>query len=265
MTGNWTNTNPTLDQALSDDYNYGSWQQCSLMGDASSTADLGLASGGGGITMHRMSNPWTVPSVSSPVIGYCVTKMDLLTYNNNTGIMGGLEFLLGTLTVSGNSFSAGPGMPIRTVRGTSLQLGSMMAFAVVKTSLGGATTPTLTFTYTNQSGTTGQTGTIVLPTNPTVNSAFLLNYRLASGDTGIQAVTNMSISAGTSGVINIYGFMVMSMGGQSTASGGSGQVLETQSTPLPKILCVPNDTIAFYVMGNGGSQFMCHLTATPET
>jgi hypothetical protein len=59
----------------------------------------------------------------------------------------------------------------------------------------GATQVTATVSYTNQAGTAGQSGTCVIPASPVAGEMFPI--ALASGDTGVQAVASVTLSAST--------------------------------------------------------------------
>lgn len=67
----------------------------------------------------------------------------------------------------------------------------------------GATACTATVKYTNQAGTSGQTGTVYIPASAKI--AEMLPIALASGDTGVQAVASvqLSVSTGTAGSFGI--------------------------------------------------------------
>lgn len=60
----------------------------------------------------------------------------------------------------------------------------------------GTGSPTATIKYTNQAGTTGQTGTVVLVASAKVGEMFPV--ALASGDTGVQAVASVQLSSAQS-------------------------------------------------------------------
>jgi len=59
---------------------------------------------------------------------------------------------------------------------------------------------TFTATYTNQAGTTGQTATLV---TAGTTIGLMQQFNLASGDTGVRAVTNIVCSAVLTGTVNL--------------------------------------------------------------
>lgn len=67
----------------------------------------------------------------------------------------------------------------------------------------GVTSVTATVKYTNQAGTSGQTGTCVIPASAKAGEMFPV--ALASGDTGVQAVASVQLSAstGTAGAFGV--------------------------------------------------------------
>jgi hypothetical protein len=178
-------------------------------------------------------------------------------------MMGALEYTLGTLTVSGNSFSAGVTMPTKTVMGTSLQTATVEPMLVVTAALT-ATNPVVTITYTDQDGNTGATAVLTLPSNTLINSAFRIAPYLANGDTGIQAVTNISISTGTVGSLAVMGLLVVNAT-QSTNASGFGMVSPLEQ-PIPIYLWEAGEKIAFYRYGVASTTYgFIHLTAVAET
>jgi len=124
-----------------------------------------------------------------------------------------------------------------------------VAFLVVTTTLTGATTPVLTITYKNQAGTGSKTATLTLPSNPVVNSAFIINPHLASGDSGVQDITNLSISTGTGGVIKIYGALILGKTYDQSNGGGAGNGIDPLVSNEEMWLCETNDVIGFYTLG----------------
>jgi hypothetical protein len=180
----------------------------------------------------------------------------------NTMVICGIEYLLGTLTVSGNSYSAGVSMPTKTVKGVSTQTAASYAFAVVTTNLT-VTAPVLTVNYTNQAGTTGRSCTLTLPNSPVSSTAFFLNANLQSGDSGIRTLsaTGMSISTGSAGVIKLYGVLPL--------SSSSGAVGASCFTPDPLTVSeVPykieaSENINFY-RSSGNTLLIAALNFVPS-
>ena len=199
----------------------------------------------GRISAQRYPNSLVMPTMGGSVSGAYITTARMFQEDVGTMLMMGLEVPLGTLTVSGNSFAAGSTMPQRDIPGyTSVQLSSMITMIEVSTVLAGATTPTLTITYTDQDGNTGQSAVLVLPTNPALSSAYMVTPHLAAGDTGVRAVTNMSISTGSSGVLKAYGLVPLHM---SNAGVGS-QPMSPDTLTAPRLLVklLAGDILSFY-------------------
>lgn len=212
----------------------------------------------GGATITRYAQTISLPTFGSGVTGAHLTYCRMAALTSNVSMMIGIEYNLGTLTVSGNSYVDGVAMPTKTVAGSSITTAASYVMAVVTTTLS-ATTPVLTFNYTNQAGTTGRSGTITLPTNAAVGSAFLLTPHLQSGDTGIRNLSasgpnGLSISAGTSGVVSVRGVLPLCIGGMPTTY--------TPTHPDPLAVCnVPykiesGETLAVYRFG-ATTQTMC--------
>jgi hypothetical protein len=106
----------------------------------------------------------------------------------------------------------------------------------------------MTFTYTNQAGTGSKTCSMTLPTNPTLNTGYLMTPHLANGDTGIRSVSAATKSAGSAGVINVKG--LLPIGFAQSNQTGTCHSLDPLALPWPMIPLAASDVIAFYVFGS---------------
>lgn len=197
----------------------------------------------GGVSIGRNATGFTMPSVDAALEGMYLTKCNLVGPAQGGEWLLGIEYLLGTLTVSTNVFSAGVSMPTKKVRGVSTQTASMFTVVTPTTGLT-ATAPTLTATYTDQDGNTGQTATMVFPNSPNTGSGFLMEPHLANGDTGVRAITNLSISTGSAGVLAVYGVLILQIVGQ--ASGNRWATLQPLKNGLPNYLIEPGNVLNVY-------------------
>lgn len=94
----------------------------------------------------------------------------------------------------------------RDMNGASLGHGVMAG--IEWSAGGGAGTPTVTLTYTNQDGTTGRTGTLTGVASPPVGTIEM--FDLAAGDTGVRAITGYQASATrTSGTFHLILFRIL--------------------------------------------------------
>jgi hypothetical protein len=132
----------------------------------------------------------------------------MLNEDGTTGMLCGIEYDLGTLTISGSVFADGVAMPVKNIFGKSIQTCADMVFLVVTSALT-ATNPVITVTYTDQDGNTGNTAQLTVPSSAAAQSAFMVYPHLANNDTGIRDVTNLSTSTGTGGTIKAYGLLVL--------------------------------------------------------
>lgn len=241
---------------------------------AHSTTTTAATTTSGYQTLQRFPQTFTVPSLGSGV-----TNAYMGMYRNVNGgagvgliTMACLEVTLGTLTVSGNSYADGSAMPTRTPylfgSGSSQSLASMIPVAYISTTLA-ATTPVLTFNYTNESGTTGRSSTVTLPTNAAINSAFLLQPHLQSGDSGIRdlsasAPSGLSISTGTAGVIKVVGLIPLAIVSNSNAGQGLG--LDSRRIGDTLYPLQGSDVISFWRFGTGSSGYLHSMfTLVPES
>jgi uracil phosphoribosyltransferase len=159
------------------------------------------------------------------------------------------------------TFTAGSTMPTRTISGVSVQTASVYPFLVVDTAVT-ATTPTVTITYTDQDGNTGNVATMILPTSPALSTAFAIAPHFASGDTGMRAVTAMTKSAGTAGVVSVYGFIPVSYGVNTLQNYTMVQPL---ISTLPLFPFKAADTMGFFRLGStSATQILVSITMIPE-
>lgn len=231
------------------------------MGGSTGVAATAGNSTSGSSQNLRHPSVWTMPSVGGGLTGMYVTACNIVVPGGPGTAVLALEYLLGTLTVSGNVFSAtgSVSMPTKPIRGSSIQTSSMLTFAVVTTAMT-ATTPVLTTTYTDQDGNGSASCVMTLPTNALVNSAFRMQPHLASGDTGVRAVSNISISTGSAGVIKIYGLLPIAEVITDTTVNR-----EAQPSPLsqarPQWLIEPAENLAMYMMewSATNNHYLVHL------
>ena len=207
----------------------------------------------GFVSAGRFPRNFTIPTVGAGLTGMVFPYFKMSSNQNLSMLVGGLEYLLGTITANGGTgtFVAGSSMPTKTVSGTSLQTSSGLLFAVISTVMVGAGTYTLNLTYTNQGGTGGQTITAMnIPNVAAVASAFFINPYLANGDRGIQTLTAATLT-GTSGVIKIYGLLPLAFASSENS---------THPLSMPNVMMIPaniytctaGETLGFYEVGTTG-------------
>lgn len=215
----------------------------------------------GSINLCRIPASFTMPTLGGSVTAAYFTYIRTFYSSANSFVVGGHETNLGTLTVSGNSFSAGAAMPTKTIEGSSIQTASIFPVVVATASLT-ATTPVLTITYTDQDGNTGQTCTMTLPSSPGVQTGFFMAPHLASGDTGVRAITNMSISTGSAGTLTVYGVIPQHLGLSGLV--GTSNSLDFLQAPFPLVPFVAGDVLSFYVNGTAANDFYAFLGAVAD-
>lgn len=204
----------------------------------------------------------SIPALTSPVTSVIITSVDFMGDDSSTQIICGYAQDMGTLTISGNSFASGTAMPTRTIAGTSVTTASVMPLIQITTTLV-ATNPVITITYTDQDGNTGQTASLTIPTNAAINSCFLISPHLATGDTGIRAITNISTSAGTGGVLKIYGVIPIAYGINLS---NAYNIIQPLFNTLPLFPFVESDRLEFYRIGaTSTTTVLAGVYGVPET
>lgn len=143
-------------------------------------------------------------------------------------------------------------LPARSGDGTSN--GAQVMAAIEWSATGGAGTPTVTLTYTDQDGNAGATGTFAGVTTPPVGTFEI--FTLAAGDTGIRAPTSFIQSATrTSGTMHLVLFRLLAQVECSAAN--IGNAIDALTSGMPRIyddsvlqlVWIPSATTAIQLMG----------------
>lgn len=235
----------SLDNIISQATAQGTWRRNLFALQNSSTTAANITSGFN--SGYRYSNTWTVPTFGGAVTAaYCTYFRALCGITSYCAVLA-YEQTLGTLTVSGNVFAAGSAMPTRTIEGVSTTTATLMP-VLVSTAAVTATTPVVTITYTNESGTSSRTATLTLPTNATANACFQIQPHLQSGDTGIRSVQNISISTGSAGTFKVYGLFPLGIVASAAASANSA--FDFLASPFPMFPLATSDVLAIYQIGS---------------
>lgn len=242
---NFTTATPTINAALASSAANGIMHRAYYARTSATTAATVTS---GAVSCTKAPIRVQMPSSNGTgVAGFIGSNMWGFTSVSQTGLVLGLDYELGSLAVSGNTFTDGVAMPTKTVRGASITTAASIVFAVATVAVT-ATTPVLTITYTDQDGNTGQTATLTLPTSPVINTAFYVTPHLASGDTGIRDITNISISTGTAGTIKVFGVLPLMITQNNIAPLASG--INFMSAPLVPYLIEPSEYIGAYKFGS---------------
>ena len=115
--------------------------------------------------------------------------------------------------------------------------GANVLAAVEWSATGGAGTPTVTLTYTDQDGNTGATGTLTGVTTPPIGTFEM--FTLAAGDTGVRAPTSFIQNATrTSGTMHLVLFRVLAQ--LEVTSANIGNAIDALTSGLPRIY---NDSV----------------------
>lgn len=121
-------------------------------------------------------------------------------------------------------------IPARDNNGTTN--GAAIMAAIEWSAAGGAGTPTVTLTYTDQDGNTGATGTFAGVASPPIGTFEI--FTLAAGDTGIRAPTSFIQSATrTSGTMHLVLFRVLAQ--VEVTSANIGNAIDALTAGLPRI------------------------------
>ena len=126
-------------------------------------------------------------------------------------------------------------LPARSADGTANGAGVMAA--VEWSATGGAGTPTVTLTYTDQDGNTGASATLTGVTTPPVGTFEI--FSLGAGDTGVRAPTSFIQNATrTSGTMHLVLFRLLAHVDVTAANVGSA--IDALTGGMPRIF---NDSV----------------------
>ena len=110
--------------------------------------------------------------------------------------------------------------------------GAAVMAAIEWSATGGAGTPTVTLTYTDQDGNTGATGTFTGVASPPVGTFEI--FTLAAGDTGVRAPTSFIQSATrTSGTMHLVLFRVLAQ--IEVTAANIGNAIDALTSGMPRI------------------------------
>lgn len=161
----------------------------SLFRSAGLPAAAAVPTSTSGVTLDRTSVgalPIPAPSATSYISSFecCATAVSTIAIADRLVESGGLNGTLTTAQTVGT-----PALPARATTATDVEMWLEWYTGT------GATAVTATVTYTNQVGVTGRTSTLALAASVPGNRS--LQMPLQAGDTGVQSVQSVLLSAST--------------------------------------------------------------------
>jgi hypothetical protein len=145
-----------------------------------------------------------------------------------------------TITSTSAQSITSPTWPARDIAGSTNGDGVLLAVEVSATV--GAATPTITVSYTNQSGTAGRTATNIFTTGSGASAGVMYPLSLQTGDTGVRSVQSLTLSASyVSGTINLVAYR---------------EIARLQLTPDGKSVAIDALTGGFPRMYDGSVPYM---------
>jgi hypothetical protein len=203
------------------------------------------AAGSGGKTYNRTSETTGFPRFNNPAGGLTqyigrlgatfATAGTLHIYD----LLWACSGLVGNVATAQNvtSFS---GMPTRNTTGTGCEIWVGCSSAI------GATAHNVTVSYTNQAGTAGRTtvstaGIASMPANR------MYQLPLQSGDTGVQSIQSMTLSASSGTAGNLWLLILQRQAGISAAVPNVATTLDFAGLGMP--IVADNETFVFVHQG----------------
>lgn len=145
--------------------------------------------------------------------------------------------------------------PARSADGTSNGEGVLLGVEI--TTATGSGTPTITVSYTNQSNSSGKSGTNSVATAASSAIGAFYPIGLAAGDTGVRSVQTLTLSATwTSGAMSLVAYRVLARLDLSSANTPNSLDAVTGGMPrmydntVPFLLFIPSTTTASTVSGH---------------
>lgn len=255
MANNFTSVGPNLNAAYAAQTNFGSYNR-QFWARIANTSSLSAITQGQ-CTAQRYPIRPVIPSVGAGCDGFIATNISCFNNLTDTGHIIGLEYLLGTIT-SPNTFTDGVTMPIKNVRGTSVQTAASIIFAVADTAVTGL--PNINITYTDQDGNTGNTFNVPISSTIAINTAYMINNRMTT-DTGIRDITAISATSLSSGTIKIYGILPIYIG----LVHNTEYRVPLMSSPLVPYLMQAGEFLGIYrLFSQGTNEVYVSMNLTPE-
>lgn len=256
MANNFTSVGPNLNAAYAAQTTFGTFnRQIWARINVATTAITALTMGQ--TTAQRYPIRPVIPAVGAGCDGFIATNISCLNEDVQTGHIIGLEYLLGTVTAP-NTFTDGVVMPIKKVRGTSVQTAASIIFAVTEANISGS--PTVNVTYTDQNGNTGNTFSFVCPSTAVANTALIISNRMTT-DTGIRDITAMSVTGLTAGNIKVYGILPLYLSVNQTTE----YRVPLLAAPLVPYLLQAGEFLGIYrLFNNATNEIYLSMNLTPE-
>ncbi len=209
--------------------------------------------GGASVTSFGGQIPYSNPASGNKYLsrfsGQCGTGgmmllCDMLWWNSGITITSNTE----------QTFTGSAQIPSRDVNGSNL--GEGVYPAVFVSGATGAGTPTLTFKYTNQAGSTNKTGTNLQATAASTAVGTFHQIGLAAGDTGVRQATSLTLSATwSSGTIHACLYRVIASldltttGYPNSIDAISGGLPRLYDNTCPFLVFVPAATTSSFTAG----------------
>jgi len=211
----------------------------------------------GYMTTRRFPINFTTPALTGyDGYFYDVRFVPALTVFGN---ISGIEYHLGSINLATGTYTADQPAPTKSIRVAGVTTSRQTAFPsgcvfAVITSAIGASATTLDLTYTDQDGNTGATTSgFIVPASAQTNSAYILTPDfMASGDSGIRAITACTKSGATTGTIDFYGILPVAWN-LNQIGYNSPNFSNLNNATFPKYIAESGDKLGFYDFGSASS------------
>lgn len=137
---------------------------------------------------------------------------------------------LSVTATTAQAITAAPALPARDRNGATS--GDDVMAAMEWSAAGGSGTPTMTLTYTDQSGNAGASATLISVASPPAGTFEV--FSLAAGDTGVRTPTSFinSVTHGAGGAMHLVLFRLLA---QLSVPANVGDALDVLTSGMPRI------------------------------
>lgn len=148
-----------------------------------------------------------------------------------------------------------PTWPARDIAGSTNGDGVMITFEV-QAALGSPPSASVAISYTNQAGTSGRTGTIVVPSTISGSVTNTYFFGLQSGDTGVQSVQSVTLGSSlTSGTWGLAAVRVLAL--MPVSANRRGYKEDGFTLCLPRLY---DGAVPFFIMTGNTASARCQAT-----
>lgn len=207
---------------------------------------------GAALTAYAGQIPWANPGAGNAYLarlqGQCTIAGTLMLVDRLWHQSGIVVTTTGAQTINSVAW------PARDINASTNGEGILIGLEVTATVGAGAATPTIS--YTNQAGTSGKTGAMIVPYVASSIQGTFYPFSLAAGDTGVRSVQTVTLGVSmTSGSVNLVAYRVLASLELTGANVPNALDVITSGFPqlydntVPFLIFIPSTTTTSNIVG----------------